>query len=127
MRLLLDAHMSPAAARVLRAIGIDVYALSEWQSGYYRHHLDEEILAAAVADARTLVTYDERSFSPILAAWALDGRSHAGVILVNVRTIRQQDRGSQIRALRALVEQSGDEPWVDRVLHLRSAYARSRV
>jgi hypothetical protein len=40
-------------------------------------------------------------------------------VYVNDRTIRQGDFGGQIRALRALVEERGDEDWADQVGHLR--------
>ena len=57
----------------------------------------------------------------IMPAWAESGRSHGGVILVDDHTIHQQDFGGQIRALRALVAQYGDEPWIDRVMYLPRA------
>jgi predicted nuclease of predicted toxin-antitoxin system len=121
MRLLLDAHFSQVVSRPLRASGIDVFTLDEWHGGTYRHKPDEEILAAATAEERTLVTYDIRIGPEILNVWAVHGRSHAGVVFVNVRTIRQQDVGGLIRALRALVEEHGDEDWQDQVGHLRPA------
>jgi hypothetical protein len=36
---------------------------------------------------------------------------------VNDRTIRQQDVGGLIRAIRTLVDARGDESWVDRVMY----------
>jgi predicted nuclease of predicted toxin-antitoxin system len=121
MRLLLDAHISPAVARALRAHGIDIYALSEWRDGEYRHKDDDVILAATFADGRTIVTYDQRTYPAILTAMAAEGLSHAGVIYANARTIRQEDLGGLIRALRALVEAHGEEPWTDRTMYLRPA------
>lgn len=121
MLLLLDAHFSQAVSRPLRASGVDAFTLSEWHDGSYRDLADTVILAAAVAEGRTLVTYDEHTIPSILRAWGADGRSHGGVVLVNNRTIRQNDFGGQIRALRALVEERGDEDWRDQVAHLRPA------
>jgi predicted nuclease of predicted toxin-antitoxin system len=121
MRLLLDGHFSPAVSRPLRAAGIDVFTLDEWQGGFYRHKPDEDILAAAVAEQRTLVTYDEQSIPDLLRAWGVVGRAHGGIVFVNNRTIRQQDFGGQIRALRRLIEERGDEDWTDQVSHLRPA------
>jgi len=121
MRLLLDAHISPAIARALRALGIDIYALSEWCDGKYLNEDDDVILAAAFADERTLVTYDERTYPAILTAMAQEGLSHAGVIYVKSRTIRQHDVGGLIRALRAMVEAHGEELWTDRTMYLRPA------
>ena len=121
MRLLLDGHFSQAVSRPLRVSGIDVFTLDEWHDGSYRNLADMVILAAAVAEDRTLVTYDEKTIPNILRAWGVEGRSHAGIIFVKNRTIRQQDFGGQIRALRALVEAHGEELWADRTMYLRPA------
>jgi len=118
MRLLLDAHFSPAVSRPLRARGTDAWALSEWHGGTYRTELDALILEAAAAEARTLVTYDCKTFPDLIVEWAASGRSHGGIILVDDLTIRQQDFGGQIRALVTLVAQHGDESWIDRVMYL---------
>lgn len=121
MHLLLDGHWSPSVSRPLRASGIDVFTLEEWRDGAFRHSSDEKILAAATADGRTLVMYDEATIADLLREWGMAGRSHAGVVFVNNRTIRQHDFGGQIRALLRLVEERGDEDWQDRVEHLRPA------
>jgi predicted nuclease of predicted toxin-antitoxin system len=121
MRLLLNGHFSQRVSRPLRASGIDVFTLDEWHDGAYRNHKDEEILAVATTEERTLITYDVRIRPEVLDVWAAAGRSHAGVIFVSIRTIRQQDFGGQIRALRALVEEHGDEDWRDQVAYLRPA------
>src|SRR5688500_5734056 len=121
MLLLLDAHFSQDVSRPLRASGIDAFTLDEWHGGAYRNSSDDDILLAAAGEARTVVTYVTRIRSEILNAWGLQGRSHAGVVFVNVRTILQGDYGGLIRALRALVEERGDEDWRDQVAHLRPA------
>ncbi len=121
MLLLLDAHFSTAVSRPLRTSGIDVFTLDEWHGGVYRHSSDEEILTVASAEGRTLVTYDIRIRSEILEVWAVHGRSHAGVVFVNARTIRQGDYGGLIRGLRVLVAERGDEHWRDQVAYLRPA------
>lgn len=121
MLLLLDGHFSQDVSRPLRASGIDAFTLDEWHGGQYRDEEDDLILEAAFAEGRTLVTYDEHTIPTILRVWGADGRSHGGVILVNNRTIRQNDFGGQIRALRTLVEERGNEDWRDQVAHLRPA------
>ena len=121
MRQLLDAHFSPAVSRPLRASGIDVYTLDEWHDGKYRNAEDAVILEAAAAEALTLVTYDIHTIPDLLKVWSESGRSHAGVVYVIDRTIRQQDFGGQIRALRRLVQERGDEDWQDQVTYLQPA------
>ena len=121
MRLLLDGHFSQAVSRPLRASEIDVWTLDEWHGGRYRHSSDDRILAAAFAEDRTLVTYDVQTIPDLLTELGELGSSHAGVVYVNNRTIRQGDFGGQIRALLAFINQYGDETWVDRVMHLPPA------
>ena len=115
MRLLLDAHVSPAVARALQAGGSDALAPRDWHGGQYRTASDAQILAAAVAEERVLVTYDLRSIPPLLKEWAQSGRHHAGVILVDRKTIRPGDVGGLRRALAAVVFERGEVEWRDRV------------
>ena len=81
MRLLLDAHVSGhTIGRRLREAGHDVLALDEHRE---LERLDDQlVLTLAALEERILVTFDVRDFSGILQQWAVDGRSHAGCILV---------------------------------------------
>jgi predicted nuclease of predicted toxin-antitoxin system len=124
MQLLLDAHFSQAVSGAFRDGGTDAVTLDEWHEGLYQHRPDHEVWEAAAAEARILVTYDNRIITDILMVWAEIGRSHAGIVFVNNRTIRQQDVGGLIRALQALVEQFGDLDWADRIMHLPPARHR---
>lgn len=119
MRLLLDAHIAPVVALRLRNEGIDAVTVRDWLDGNYRTAPDEQLLSAAAADARVLVSYDCRTIPPLLKEWAETGRHHAGVVLVDEKTVRQKDVGGLLRALRRLVAQSGTENWNDRVVFLR--------
>ena len=120
MRLLLDAHISPAVAQGLQHDGIDALSLRDWLDGRHRDASDEVILTAAVADERVLVTFDLRTIPTLLKEWAETGQQHAGVILVDERTVRQQDVGGLRRALRRLVEQESGVTWIDRVVYRQS-------
>lgn len=100
MRLLLDEMISPAVARGLLAGGHEAVALAETEfagTGWP----DERVLAWATEHGMTLVTYNVRDFAPLAQAWAAAGRRHAGLLLVNVRTIREGDVGSLVGALSA--------------------------
>jgi predicted nuclease of predicted toxin-antitoxin system len=113
MRLLLDSHIPHAVAPPLREDGFDVETLAGWHGGIHLNRTDEGILEAAAADARTLVSYDCKTIPSLLRAMASTGRSHGGVILVDEKTISQDDVGGLVRALRALMQQYGDEVWTD--------------
>jgi hypothetical protein len=119
MRLLLDAHVAPAIARSLRRDGIDAVAVRDWLGGNYRDAPDDQLLEVAATDDRVLVSYDLRTIPTLLKDWAEGDRSHAGVILVDDKTLRPDDLGGLVRALRALVAQSGGESWRDRVVFLQ--------
>ena len=120
MRLLLDAHISPAVARALQGHGIDVVVLRDWLGGGFRSASDDQLLITAASDRCVLVSYDCQTLPPLLRDWSETGRHHAGVILVDEKTVRPNDIGGLLRALRALFAQTGDEDWRDRVVFLRS-------
>lgn len=119
MLLLLDAHIPLAVARALRQDGVDAVALRDWKAGSYREAPDEPLLLVALADARTLVTYDRRTIPRLLKEWAETGRHHAGVVFVDERTVRPDAVGVLARALLALAARSGSEDWGDRVVFLQ--------
>ena len=119
MRLLLDAHLSPVLARELQARGIDAVSIRDWRAGEYRTASDEQVLALAYAEGRTFVTYDLRTIPPLLQEWAESGRHHAGVVLVDDATIWPDGIGGLLDALSALLLETGDASWEDRVVFLR--------
>jgi predicted nuclease of predicted toxin-antitoxin system len=118
VQLLLDDHTPSVVAEGLRRTGVDAVALAEWLGGLFREAEDELILSRAADDGRVLVTYDRRTVPSLLARWAAGGRSHAGVVLIDEKTIRQDDRRGLIRALRAFVAEHSDEDWRNRVRYL---------
>ena len=120
MRLLLDAHLSPAIARQLAANHVDATALQDWHDGNYRHAADDQILLAAAAEGLVLVTFDARSIQPLLKEWVESGRHHAGVVVVNRKTLPQNDIGGMVRALRQFAN-GPEQPWGDRLVFLQAA------
>lgn len=118
MKLLLDEHISPSVARGLSATGIEVAPLRDWQGGAYLEAADDLILQAAHADRWTLVTYDLRTIPPLLKLMAEQGVSHSGVVLVDERSLAQNDIGGLIRALTRLVGSLGSASWENRVVFL---------
>jgi hypothetical protein len=114
--LLLDEHISPVVADQLRARSpsVPIHSIHQWRSGALCGMPDDRVLAAAAEEGLTLVTYDVTTIPPLLTEWAMEGRSHAGVILVDQRTIRPDDFGRLIRALALLWEGEHGLDWTNR-------------
>lgn len=68
---------------------------------------DEELLATALIERRAIVTYNLRTFPPLLKRLAEIGTQRAGVVLVSVRTVPLGD----VRLLAsALARRAKDNP-----------------
>ncbi len=121
LKLLLDEHLSPAIAGGLRRAGKSpvAHGLAEWENGRFLGMSDEAILEEAVAQKRTLVTYDLKTIPPLLKAWMEAGRNHGGVIFVDHKTIPASDFGALIRALHKLAQSTARDEWTNRVVFLR--------
>ncbi len=85
--LLLDEMFSDAIAQELCARGHDVLAVVADPALVAVP--DEQILAHAAATGRALVTANIRDFIPLDAGYRAAGRAHAGLILVQTKTFRQ--------------------------------------
>jgi hypothetical protein len=121
LRLLLDEHISPkvAAGLLRRRPRLTVHAFTSWESGAFLGQPDSICLEVALKQGLTLVTYDRRTIPPLLKQWIESGKSHAGVIFVDEKTIRPDDVGSLIRALTSLVESTGTLNWTNRIVFLQ--------
>jgi hypothetical protein len=119
MRLILDIHVPAAVARSLQADRIDVVTAATWNRGLIRTAADDIILAAAAEEKRVLVSYDSKTLPPLAKDWVERGLHHAGVILIDDHTFRQNDIGGIVRALRRLVAEQGNDDWNDRMEYLR--------
>ena len=123
LALLTDVHISPKVARQIcdRNPNIVAHSFVSWRAGNLLDEDDSVILKAAFEDLLTFVTYDNRTIAPLLSDWAERSITHAGVVFIDRRTIRQEDIGGQVRALIGLLQERGDADWTNVVTHLRSA------
>lgn len=74
-------------------------SILRWRGASLRRTVDEAILAVALEAGLTLVTYDQKTIPPILAAPAAEGSHYGGVVFVDNRTIGSDDIGGLVRAL----------------------------
>jgi hypothetical protein len=121
LKLLLDEHISPDVAAGLRRrnTALLVRSMVEWEHGSFLGQEDSVCLQEALVQGLTLVTYDRRTIPPLLKTWAEEGRSHAGVIFVDEKTISPAEIGGLVKSLGVLVKQTRTWDWTDRIVFLR--------
>jgi hypothetical protein len=128
VKLLLDSHISAAVASGLakRCPGLKVLHLRDGQQRRLLNAPDPVILTEAAREGWTFVTYDLRTFVPLLRRWAEAGLHHAGVILVDDATIGSWDVGALVSALVQLWHAHGKADWTDRAQFLKRARPNAR-
>ena len=119
-RILLDAHIAPRVARLLRDRGIDAASLREWQGGQYLSGSDEGILRAAHLEERTLVTYDLGSIPTLLRYFSESGSEHSGVIFISRKTIQPDEIAALAEAILRLLSLHHEQDLRNLVLFLSS-------
>ena len=121
LKLLLDEHVSPRVADGLsgRHRAVQIHALVEWHNGRLLGQNDALCLREAAEHGLTLVTYDRRTIPPLIKIWTEEGRAHGGVIFVDEKTISPADVGGLVRALTALVRETKNWDWTNRIYYLR--------
>ncbi|MEK7705339.1 MAG: hypothetical protein AAB426_10300 [Myxococcota bacterium] len=129
LRLLTDEHISPAVAAAARGIcaEMEIISLRDWQHGHLLSASDEALLHEARNASLTLVTYDLRTIPVLLRAWAEQDIDHAGVVLVDEKTIGQAEVGALADALCSLWRAQRQHDWHNRVVFLRRRAQLPRV
>lgn len=117
MKLLLDEHLSPRLADIVRSLApeLDVLSIHQWQHGRFTNQPDERILRAAAAEGRTLVTFDLRTIPRVLAEFGVCGESHAGVLFISAKSFAANDFKAVGRALVNVAGRTAGEEWTNRV------------
>ena len=115
MKLALDHHYSPAIAAQLRADGHDVVAAIEmgWET-----EGDESLLNLCHSEQRALLTNNVADFVAIIRRWAVEGRSHSGLIFTSDTSLPRgrSTIGMYIALLQELLDSNvRSSAFVDRV------------
>jgi len=110
VRLLLDEMLSPRLARDLRERGHDVAAVGERSDLAGRP--DPELLDAASAEMRTLVTEDVADYTRLALDLGARGLKHGGIVFTSTRRFPRAAGGSGA-LLAALEKLLADRPAED--------------
>lgn len=113
-RLLLDAHLSPIIAGLLRERGIEAVSLQEWRGGHFFSRPDIDLLEAATGEGLTLVSFEVGTIPILLRELAESEVAHSGVILIS-KTFRPQAFRPLADAIVRYIAASGDQDWQNRV------------
>jgi hypothetical protein len=116
VKALLDEQLSPRIARVLRERGLDVEAVAERDD--LPEASDREIMEVAARSERAVVSANVKDFRPIAAERLVDGRGHAGLILLpSNRSLTRDATGALAEAIETLMRAhpdgiAGAEHWL---------------
>lgn len=117
---LLDENISFAVAEQVARNNpqIRVESVHRWRGGAFVGQADGNLLRAATQEGLTLVTYDLKTIPPLLTEMAMEAEAHAGVILIDDSSIRNNDFGGLVAALLAHWNRYSSEEWSDRAAFL---------
>jgi predicted nuclease of predicted toxin-antitoxin system len=113
VRLYLDRHIMVRLAVDLRGRGYDVMTTQEAEKDTAS---DEEQLAFATAERRTILTYNIRDFAPLHETWDAAGRNHAGIIVSQQLGSRQY--GLLLQRMLRLLNHFTAEEMIANFVHL---------
>ena len=115
MKLLLDEMYSPGLAEALRAADVDARTVVELGTA---GSSDPEVLAAAIADGRTLLTENVADFARISAEHVVAGQHHLGVLIA--LSSRFSRRTAGIGPLAGAIRDIADQQLSDRLVYLQA-------
>lgn len=110
IKLLLDEHLDPEVVVALRRQfpGLNIRSIHNTAWGGMP---DPALLEVLEAEGLTLVTRDVNSMPGHVRQRLATGGSHAGVIYVDNKRLRQLDRRGLIRRLSEVVKKYGNDDW----------------
>ena len=120
MNLLLDEHIWPGVAAIVRDLLQQVQAESihDFRGGRLMNCEDGIILRECLNGKWILVTFDVNTIPAILGEMAVNQEDHSGVVFVSSKSFAQNDHSALAKALVELARAEFDSEWKNRVLFL---------
>jgi predicted nuclease of predicted toxin-antitoxin system len=113
VRLYFDRHIMARLADDLRGRGFD--ALTTEEAGLDTA-TDEEQLAFATGEGRTILTFNIRDFAPLHTHWLAAGRPHAGIIIS--RQLGRRQYGLLLQRILRLLDHFTADELTSNIVHL---------
>ena len=82
LRLYIDEDVAGRLAHALNRAGFDILSCHQADNSGYGHS-DEWQQEFAVEQRRAILTHDVGDYSTLATQWALEGRTHYGIVLVH--------------------------------------------
>jgi uncharacterized protein with PIN domain len=120
LKLLLDEMYSPRLAEALRVAGIDASTVAELGLA---GAADAEVLAAAIAEQRILLTENVADFTRISAEHLVAGLHHPGVLVALSSRFSRRAAGSA--TLLAAILETAEQQLTDCLVHLQAPPSQS--
>ena len=118
MKLLLDEHIWPGVAVLLKQIvqAAEVESIHGFRGGRLMNSDDAVILREAHQAGRVLVTFDVNTIPALLQEMAALDDEHSGVIFISAKSFAQNDHHRIARALAELLRDEAGAVWTNRVM-----------
>lgn len=123
MKLLLDEHLWPGVAELVRRMRptAQIESLHHHAGGSLLNTDDAVLLGEACRGGWTLVTFDLNTIPLLLRDMAVSGQEHGGVIFISSKSFAQNDHAGLAEALGELWRTESDADWTNRVVFLARA------
>ena len=120
MKLLLDEHIWPGVAELVRKQlpAAEIVSLHHYSAGSLMNAGDNEILTEAHRGGWTLVTFDLNTIPRLLSEKAVAHEDHSGVIFVSSKSFAQNDHARLAQALSVVARSEAAADWKNRVMFL---------
>lgn len=120
MNLLLDEHIWPGVAAMIKALlpQVQVESIHDFRGGRFMNCEDGIILGECANGNWILVTFDVNTIPAVLSEMAMNQEDHAGVIFVSSKSFAQNNHSILTKALVELARGELDADWTNRVLFL---------
>ena len=129
MKLLLDEHIWPGVAELVRKQlpAAEIVSLHHYSAGSLMNAGDNEILTEAHRGGWTLVTFDLNTIPRLLSEKAIASEDHSGIIFISSKSFAQNDHTGLAQALSWVARSEAENDLTNRVMFLSRQQTRQSL